>query len=137
LTRHAISSSHPGVKALPRLLSIAAGIVAGIGMVACSPAPPPSPAPASSTTKTGPKWAFVEVGFQITGEGKIKEVKVLASDAPPAAQKQVVDFVSKNYIPRPKIYNRHARQTILFHRPTGKFRSLRLEVHSSQPREDG
>ena len=124
------------MKAVSRIRTLSAAIVVGFGVVACKPAPAESSAPVSETTKAQPKWAFVEVGFQISREGKIKDVKVLASDAPETARKQAVAYVS-NYVPKPKIFNRLARQTFIYQRETGKFRPMRLEVHSSQRPDDG
>lgn len=124
------------MKAIFRILPLSAAIVVGSGVVACKPAPAESPAPVSEATKAEPKWAFVEVGFQITREGKIREVKVLTSDAPEKAQQQAVAYV-RNYIPKPKIYNRVARQTFIYQRESGKFRPMRVEVHSSQRPDAG
>ena len=125
------------MKAISRILPLsAAAIFAGFGMTACRSAPAEPPVTASETTKARPKWAFVEVGFQITREGKIREVKVLTSDAPEKAQQQAVAYV-RNYIPKPKIYDRVARQTFIYQRETGKFRPMRVEVHSSQRPDAG
>ncbi|HEY1120562.1 MAG TPA: hypothetical protein VGE67_03145 [Haloferula sp.] len=123
------------MKTISHILALFTAIVVGFAVVACKSAPAEAPAPATAATKAKPKWAFVEVGFQITREGKIREVKVLTSDAPEKARQQAMAYV-RNYIPKPEIYNRVARQTFIYQRETGKFRPMRVEVHSSQ-RPDG
>ena len=124
------------MKAISRILPLSAAMVVGFGTVACKPAPTEPLVSASETTKARPKWAFVEVGLEITKEGKIKNVKVLKSDAPEKAQQEAVAYV-RNYVPKPESYNRVARQTFIYQRETGKFRPMRLEVHSSQRPDAG
>ncbi|MCW1885298.1 hypothetical protein OKA04_11205 [Luteolibacter flavescens] len=110
-------------------------LLLALGAASCHPSAPEPPSATAATVKGDAQWAFVEVMFNIGRDGKIRDVKVSATDATPALQKKAVARV-RSYIPAPEIHNRAARQTIIFHRKTGRVHPMRVEVHSSH-RPDG